>query len=118
VPIAAGRRLVTLRGTLESLAVEIARSGDVYLRIDVTEAPRPGLADAIRALDPERVVEVRVVGNAATIASATDPDAIDHLRRSPREIFAEYLEVTGKTDPRLLAMFDQLLDEVNAPDTP
>ena len=59
---------------------------------------------------------MRVVGDETAGGRPDDQDAIDRLRRSPRDIFAEYLAETGKTDPRLLAMFDQLLEEANAPD--
>lgn len=114
--LVAGRRLRTIRGDLESLAGEIERMGDVYLRVEVVEPPRPGLADQVRTLCPERVMEVRVVGEPAAGGVASDQDAVDRLRRSPREIFAEYLDETGKNDPRVLALFDQLLDEVDATD--
>ena len=105
-----------MRGPLDTVAAEIERAGDVYLRVELVEPPRPGLADSIRALSPERVVDVRLVGDRASGAPSSDQDAIDRLRRSPRELFAEYLEEAGKTDPRLLAMFDSILDELNAPD--
>jgi exonuclease SbcD len=114
--LTAGRRLRTIRGSLESLAGEIDRIADDYLRVEVTDAPRPGLADQVRALCPERVMEVRPVGAAAGGGAAGDQDAVDRLRRSPRELFAEYLEAAGKNDPRLLALFDQLLEEAHAAD--
>ena len=116
--LAAGRRLRTLRGTLESLAAEVESAGDVYLRIEIVDPPRPGLADQVRALDPERVVEVRPAAERAAGKVEDDQDAIDRLRRSPREIFAQYLEEVGRSDERVLAMFDQLLEEAHAADAP
>jgi exonuclease SbcD len=112
--LAAGKRLMTIRGTLDSVEAEIHRAGDVYLRVEIDAPPRPGLADTVRSFDPDRVVEVRPAGAATPGAIASDQDAIDRLRRSPREIFAEYLAESGKDDPRLLAMFDQLLEEASA----
>lgn len=116
-PLTTGRRLLTLRGPLESLAAQIEGTGDAYLRVEVVEPPRPGLAEQIRAFCPERVVEVRVVGESGGKAGS-DQDTVDRLRRSPREIFAEYLEEAGRSDDRVLEMFDQLLEEAHATDAP
>ena len=135
-PLTAGRRLRTVRGPLESIAAEIARAGHDYLRVEITGPPRPGLADQVRALGPERVVEVRIVGEQAAGGAEDDQDTVDRLRQQPREIFAEYLaelglaesvndgdgpagDGAGRAGPgaaAVLAMFDELLEEADAPD--
>ena len=74
------------------------------------EAPRPGLADDVRALLP-RAVDVRVVSDRPEIGNGeTPPRKRENL--SPRELFTQYLHDEGRApDTRLVALFDELLDE-------
>ena len=101
----AGRKLMTLRGTLaqiESLAVQV---GDAYLRIELEEPARAGLADEVRGIFPG-AVEVR-------LASLSEPgrDFPQRLGRDPSELFRDYLGVRKVNEPRLTALFDELLVE-------
>lgn len=112
VELASGRRLRTVEGTLEELEPVAGSAGDDYLRVVVHASPRPGLGDEIRALFPEAVDVVLVPPEREEQARERAP----RLGRPPRELFAEYLEHRDASDDRLLALFDELLDEVHAPD--
>ena len=46
--LTAGRRLRTLEGTLEEVLAQAGTTGDDYLRVRLREAPRVGLAEAVR----------------------------------------------------------------------
>ena len=54
-----GRRLRTIHGTLAQIEAMADKVGDAYLRIELEEAARAGLADDVRAILPE-AVEVRL----------------------------------------------------------
>ena len=103
-----GRRLRTLRGTLAQIEAMADKVGDAYLRIELEEAARAGLADEVRAILPE-AVEVRL---AASLASESSSEVPQRLGRDPSELFRDYLGVKKVEDPRLTALFDELLVEV------
>ena len=109
VAVKGGRRLRTLRGTVDQLR-ELAREADEsYLRVIVDGPTRAGLAEDVRELLGEGVVEVRL--------APPDADGLTVARRSrlsgqtPHELFAAYLQDVGVEDPRLTALFAALLDE-------
>jgi exonuclease SbcD len=107
VPLQSGRRLRTLRGSLAELEALAGTTADDFLRIVVTERRRAGLADEVRGLFPH-CVDVLV-------QSPDDPAAATHAPvagRSPGELFRSYAQVAGLADPRLVAAFDELLEEV------
>ncbi len=110
VPLAAGRRLRTLRGTLEELRSQAGEHEGAWLRIEVHEATRAGLADEVRELFPD-AVDVRVVAPVLEGAPAARPD---RTGRSPRELFAEFCAGQQVDDPRVVALFDELLDDAGA----
>jgi exonuclease SbcD len=106
VPLAGGRRLRTLAGTLVELIPHSTQTGDAWLRVRVHESARPGLADEVRDHFPN-AVEV-------TIERPEERDAParpQRLGRQPAELFAEYLELHDIEDPRLLALFAELHEE-------
>ena len=111
VPLSSGRRMRTLRGTLEQvLASREAAEGDL-LRVVLDEAPRPGLADDVRSALPDAVdvtVARREDEGSRRRPSQLDVDA---LRASPVALFAEYLDELGIDDPRLPQLFQRLLEE-------
>jgi DNA repair protein SbcD/Mre11 len=109
VPITSGEQLRTLTGTFDDLTALAASEdlGGTWLRVRVTEPARAGLAEAVRGLLGERVVEVQI--DAADAADAK-PRA-ERRGRNPQDLFAAYLAEENIEDPRLVALFATLLDE-------
>ena len=109
--LSGGRALRTLRGTVAELA-ELAARGedsavvdDAWLRVMVQEPRRAGLADEVRELLGERVVDVRM----------DDPtpqrkQRVARKGRAPTELFDEFLTERNIADERVRAMFAELLD--------
>ena len=106
VPLSAGRRLIRLRGTLEQIAGLQEVVGDAYLRVELEETARVGLADEVRELFPT-AVDVTIAAPEEARASV----APVRLGRPPHELFIEYLTQKGVLDERLVALFDELLAE-------
>jgi exonuclease SbcD len=108
VPVSAGRELRDLRGPLDAVLVEGARTGDAFLRVFVeTDGPVPGIADRIRgeltnALDVHLVYER---GDAA-------PGAAPVSSLDPREQFVAYYGAEHAAEPSagLLDAFDEVLE--------
>ena len=104
IPLAAGHRLRTLRGTIADLDAARGTTGDDFLRVIATDTRRAGLADELRAWFP-RAVDVRVEAPERARRRAARPtDA------SPHDLFAAYLDDCEVDDERVLAAFDELLD--------
>ncbi len=114
VTITAGRRLVKLQGTLEELESLAANPPDAHLRIVVEAAARAGLNEEIRRLFPEAIDVVVSAPVSADDGGELEP----RLGRPPRQLFAEYLGQRDITDERLLALFDELMEEVHEAGTP
>lgn len=112
VPLRAGRRLRRIVGTLAELEALGGQTGDDYLRVVVREQARAGLADDVRALFGENAVDVMIEAPEAR-EMGLDPRA--HEGKSPRELFREYLTEKQAEDERVVALFDELLDEAYAP---
>jgi exonuclease SbcD len=106
LPLRSGRRLLKIQGSLEQVAARIDDVGDAYLRVELDESPRVGLADEVRDLFPN-AVDVTI----------TQPDEQREdlppvrLGRAPHELFVEYLVQKNIEDERLVALFDELLAE-------
>ncbi len=107
VPLTSGRDLRTLKGTLTELEGLVGTTGDAFLRVEVDEPSRAGLADDVRQLFPD-AVEVVVPAGAP---GGTDRDLAARAGRTPHELFEMFLAERKVQDPRLVAMFDALLDE-------
>ncbi len=107
-PLSGGRALRTLRGTVADLAArgeDSAVVDDAWLRVMVQEPRRAGLADEVRELFGERVVDVRM----------DDPtpqrkQRVARKGRVPTELFDEFLTERNIADERVRAMFAELLD--------
>jgi exonuclease SbcD len=112
VPLSAGRRLRRVRATLDEIERLAPELGDAYLRVEISAAPTPGLADKVREILPN-AVDVVIAGRAR---ETEEPQPERNLGRSPRELFSEYLKERGASDARVRALFDELLDQVHAPD--
>jgi exonuclease SbcD len=113
VPLKSGRALRRVRGSL----AEIERMskegfGDAYLQVEVAADPTPGLADKVREVLPN-TVEVLLKAKGQGLEELPKEPRIG---RSPRDLFAEYLKERGAFDPRVLALFQELLEQVHASD--
>lgn len=114
LPLRAGRRLRTLRGSLDDLRARRDQiDPDAYLRIVLDEPPRTGLARAARDEFP----------GAVDVSISADHDdqrrAVEQrdVHGSPHELFARYLADHGGIDEQLTTLFAQLLEEEHAADT-
>jgi DNA repair protein SbcD/Mre11 len=112
VALAAGRRLQSLRGTLADL---LARAGapelaEAHLRIVLDEAARAGLADEVRAAVPQ-AVEVVLASRDDEGHGDRQADP-DRLRRTPHDLFTQYLDERDAADDRVVRLFDELVDEL------
>ena len=110
VPLVSGRRLRTLRGTLDELRSQVGAHEGAWLRVEVHEPTRAGLADEVRELFPD-AVDVRVLAPALDGAPAPRPD---RTGRSPRDLFAEFCAAQQVDDPRVALLFDELLDDAGS----
>ena len=83
-----------------------------FLKVRVREKLRVGLADEVRALFPGAVDVVVETGAGGGPGTTADGDETRLEGRSPAELFGAYLAQAGVEDPRLGALFDELLEEV------
>ena len=111
VPIAGGRLLRTLRGSLERVIAEGEQAGDAYLRIVLAEPGRAGLGDLVREKLPN-ALEVMLDEEHRPRPGSRDGDRPSRVGRSPQELFGDYLHEQNIEDPRLNALFAELLDDV------
>jgi DNA repair protein SbcD/Mre11 len=112
VPLTAGRRLRTVRGTLAELATLAASAGGDYLRVWVREPARAGIRDEVIELLPN-ALEVRIDPEFAAAPTAERPDP-DVMMRTPGQLFADYCARQNVQDERVAKLFAQLHEEVTA----
>ena len=131
VPLSSGRALRTLTGTMDELAVAGGDDGDgggtggggngigedgtggddAWLRVVVREPRRPGLADEVRELLGDRVVDVQVEDD-----STPDRPRARRAGRAPAELFDEFMAERNVDDDRVRALFAELLDAEQEPE--
>ena len=111
VPITGGHRLRTLRGTLDQVLAEGEQAGDAYLRVVLAEPGRAGLGDLVREKLPN-ALEVMLDDAHRPRPGGREGDRSSRIGRSPQELFRDYLSEQNIDDPRIAAMFAELLDEV------
>ncbi len=110
VHLASAARLRTVEGSLDELRAYAAARGDepAWLRVRVREPVRAGLADEVRALLPA-AVDVIVVhepeGDAPPSRAVTG-------EQSPHDLFAAFCAGRSIDDERVVALFDDLLEEL------
>ena len=109
VSLTAGRWLRTLRGTLDDVLGAAADSADDHLRVVLDEPARAGLADEVRSRLPNAVEVVLEQRRAAEARPASDPD---RLGRTPHDLVIEYLGEHDAHDDRVVALFDELVEEL------
>jgi len=116
VPVTGGRRLRTLRGTLDEIIAEGEQAGDAYLRVVLAEPGRAGLGDLVRGKLPN-ALEVMLDDEHRPRPGTRGGDKPSRVGRSPLQLFSDYLGEQNIEDPRIPRMFAELLDELTgAPD--
>jgi exonuclease SbcD len=116
VPIAGGRRLRTVRGTLDELRERAADFGDDYLRVYLREQTRAGLREDTVEILPN-ALEVRIDPEFATQPERATRAEERRIGRTPAQLFADYCATRDVSDPRVAALFGELHDEVTAAGT-
>jgi DNA repair protein SbcD/Mre11 len=111
VPIAGGRTLRTLRGTLDQVVAQGEQVPDAYLRVILAEPGRAGLGDLVRDKLPN-ALEVMLDEAHRPRPGSAGGGRRSKIGRSPAELFGDYLSEQNIEDPRINAMFADLLDEV------
>jgi DNA repair protein SbcD/Mre11 len=111
VALTAGRRLRTLRGTLPDVVAGAGDAGDDHLRVVLDEVARAGLADEVRSRLPNTVEVVLAPPRDAGSPPTSDPD---RLRRTPHDLLTEYLSEHDAHDERVVALFDELSEDLTA----
>ncbi len=110
VPIAAARRLRTLRGTMSELEQRRGEPGESdLLRVVVTEPLRAGMREEVLELFPQ-ALQVQV--QAPTALSGTAQPAGLAESASPAELFARYCQDRGVDDAAVRELFASLYEEV------
>lgn len=112
VPITAGRRLRTVTGTVASLTPRVAEFGDDFLRVNLRERYRAGLTEEVRDLLANVLVITIDPEFAAQTVSSTA--AVQRAAKSPGELVQMYCDEHQITDTRLVALFNELADELAA----
>lgn len=108
VPLTGGRRLATLRGTLDEVVAAGEEAGDAFLRVILTQKASAGLADQVREKLPNTLdVQIDEKFRARSETGAVK----SRIGRSPTDLFADFLSEREVDDPRLGAMFAELLEE-------
>ncbi|OLF12922.1 exonuclease sbcCD subunit D [Actinophytocola xinjiangensis] len=108
VPLVGGRPLRTLRGTLDEVVAAGEQAGEAYLRVILTQKASAGLADQVRDKLPN-TLDVQI--DEKFRARADTRVTRSRIGRSPTDLFADFLSEREIDDPRLGAMFAELLEE-------
>jgi DNA repair protein SbcD/Mre11 len=119
IPVTSGRRLRTVRGTVEELRAQADTFGQDYLRVWVREPTRAGLREAVADILPN-ALEVRIDPEFAAPSRGgpgARADAADTVSRTPRQLFADYCASVSVADTRVAALFAELHEEVTSAET-
>lgn len=108
VPLRGGRPLATLRGTLDEVVAAGEEAGDAFLRVILTQKASAGLADLVREKLPN-TLDVQI--DEKYRARAQTAVGRSRIGRSPTDLFADFLAEKEVEDPRLAALFAELLEE-------
>ncbi len=110
IPITAGRRLRTVRGSVAELSELAATVADDYLRVFVREPARAGLREEVTAVLPN-ALEVRIDPEFAAPVTVSRPRG-GGADASPAELFHEYLGTRSVDDGRVEELFRRLHERV------
>jgi len=106
VPLTSGRRLVTLRGTMEQVLARADEVEGAWVKVELTEKARVGLADTVRMAIPG-AVDVTLLKPVPTRSRTVE----SRRAISPTDAFHRYLEDNNVSDDKVEALFAELLDE-------
>jgi exonuclease SbcD len=108
VPLTSGRRLVTLRGSLDQVLARADDAEGAYVKVELLEKARVGLADMVRTAIPG-VVDVALLKT-----TQSGPRAVESRRGIlPTDAFHRYLEDNNVADPRVESLFAELLEQAS-----
>ena len=107
VALSAGRGLLTISGTLAQLRESKDELDGLWFRARIDEPRRPDLADDVRALLGDGVVDIEVIHE----EDSTPVQRERRLGRDPVDAFGAYLDELGIDDDRLTDMFIELLED-------
>jgi DNA repair protein SbcD/Mre11 len=114
IPVTAGRRLRTVRGTVAELEAQADTFGEDYLRVWVREPARAGLREAVAGVLPN-ALEVRIDPEfAAPVREGRAATADSGVARTPGQLFADYCASVAVVDAKVAALFSELHEEVTA----
>jgi len=113
IPITGSRRLRTVSGALDELIARAEEFGDDYLRVYIREPARAGLRDEVLEALPNALV-IRIDPQFAD--SSGRPPRPDRTGRTPIELFNQFCTERQIADPRIDALFSELLDELTSAD--
>jgi exonuclease SbcD len=114
VDIRGGRRLKTLRGSLDQVIAEGEQEADAYLRVILAEKARAGLGDLVREKLPN-ALEVQLDEAHRPRPgqhSGGGGDKPSRAERTPLQLFGDYLAEQGVSDERVERMFAELLEQM------
>lgn len=112
IPLTTGRRLRTVTGTVAELTADPTAFGDDYLRVVAKQHAYAGMRDAIIEALPN-TLEIRIHPDFASAGAKSATS--DRPTKTPAELFSEYCASVGVADDRLLALFNQLHDDLTSP---
>ncbi len=111
VAITGGRRLRTLRGSLDQVIAEGEQAPDAYLRVILAESARAGLGDLVREKLPN-ALEVQLDDAHRPRPGTHGGGKPSRAGRTPLQLFGDYLKEQDVADERVERMFAELLDEL------
>jgi exonuclease SbcD len=111
VAITGGRRLRTLRGSLDQVIADGERAPDAYLRVILAESARAGLGDLVREKLPN-ALEVQLDEAHRPRPGTHGGGKPSRAGRTPLQLFGDYLREQDVADERVERMFASLLDEL------
>jgi exonuclease SbcD len=111
VPITGGRKLRTLRGSLDQVLAEGEQAGDAYLRVILAEKARAGLGDLVREKLPD-ALEVQLDEAHRPQPGVHGAARPSRAGRTPVQLFGDYLAEQNVADQRVERMFAELLEEM------
>ncbi len=111
VPISGGRKLRTLRGSLDQVIAEGEQAGDAYLRVILAEKARAGLGDLVREKLPD-ALEVQLDEAHRPQPGVHGAARPSRAGRTPVQLFGDYLAEQNVADQRVERMFAELLEEM------